>query len=75
MRKFFVGHRLLNYVYRAPMMDGVIAGVVLDGGTREPLSTPRVSLTQWGVLGEAISGFSPGYLPKLLLDAQPFRSL
>jgi len=57
------------------MMDGVIAGVVLDGGTREPLSTPRVSLTQWGVLGEAISGFSPGYLPKLLLDAQPFRSL
>jgi len=31
-----------------------ISGIVLDGVTRAPLSTPRVSLTQRGVLGETV---------------------
>jgi hypothetical protein len=56
------------------MIAGVIAGIVLDGMPREPLSTRRVNLTQRGVLGEAIGGSSLGHLAKLRLHAPPFRS-
>lgn len=36
-------------------MNCTIAGFVLDGVTREPLSTPKVSLTRAGVTGVAFT--------------------
>lgn len=36
-------------------MNGEIAGSVLDGVTKEPLSTPKISLTRTGVIGETFT--------------------